>query len=83
MERSRAWSILHARFGEQLTVPVLRTVAVCVGQQVEQRPSREVRKRKAALVKWLDQHIEPLKEVLPRMAIGVDHPGAGGCAVLV
>jgi hypothetical protein len=68
-EESRVWQLLQARFGSKLTMPMLAAIAWMVSDESGAVRDRQAHRRKAIMVKWLEEHIECLERLLPRMIL--------------
>jgi hypothetical protein len=68
-EESRVWQLLQARFGSKLTMPMLEAITTMVSKRSGATPDRQARRRKGIMVKWLQEQIQCLESLLPRMIL--------------
>jgi hypothetical protein len=61
---SNTWRVLRDEFGEDVALPELAGIALAVSEKIEIKPDRDVRRTKAALIKWFDENWEIIESLL-------------------
>lgn len=80
IKKSQAWKVLKKRYGDNVTIEKLLSVAHVMRQLMQHNLhiiipglSRDQQRKKDCLIKWFDTHIEFIQSFLaPGMIIGYD-----------
>ena len=64
-KESRAWHEITRYYGDGLNQAELLSIAEVIASQIGVKVDREAKRRKEVLIKWYDENIEPIIEIMP------------------
>lgn len=68
-KNSAAWQVITEKYGDNLNQAELLSLAEVIAAQLNLKVDREAKRRKEVLVKWYDEHLPEIMNLLPLIVL--------------